>query len=111
MDTEYGKVSLQGIREMTESYGKIVVSTLMGAALGITVTYRTGVASNRTAIAVMSSKLEVLNTTIASSMTDRYRGADAARDFGVVHQQIAAIVQKTQELETDIETHIRNGNK
>jgi len=91
-----------------EGYGKIFISTLMGAALGITITYSTGVASNRTEIVRLATKIESLTSTIAHAMDDRYKGADAARDFGVIRNQIRDIQLKDKELENEFKEHLRD---
>ena len=91
----------------TEGYTKLALSGLLGAALGITVAYSTGVADNRTAIAVMTSKIETLNETISAAMSDRYKGADAARDLGVIHNELREIRESDKEISDDLKTHLR----
>ena len=78
--------------------------------LGITVTYSTGVASNRTEIVRLATQVENLTITIKDNMQDRYRGADAARDFKTVNNRIDGLARDTVRLETELKDHIRKGN-
>ena len=101
---------LKGFKQManTEGYGKIIISTLLGAALGITITYSTGVASNRGEIIRLTTEVENLTTVIQTKMSDRYTGNDARRDFALIAQQINYIREHDIELNTAIKEHLKN---
>ena len=108
---------LKGFKEManTDGYGKIIVSTLMGAALGITVTYSTGVASNRgeiirltTQVTNLTLQVSNLTNTIQTRMVDRYTGKDAKRDFDVVNEKLVDIKAHDAQLEADFKAHLHN---
>jgi hypothetical protein len=90
---------------------KAAISGTIGAALGIMITYSTGVASNRTEIVRLATKVDNLTNTIEVNMTDRYRGADAARDFSAVREKMAEIISHDAMLEAEIKEHIRNHEK
>lgn len=83
-----------------------VISGLLGTALGITITYSTGVASNRTEIVRLATQVQNLTNTITMNMTDRYRGADAARDFRHVDEKIIEIVAHNKEMEAELRNHL-----
>ena len=99
---------LKGFKQManTEGYGKIIVSTLLGAALGITITYSTGVASNRGEIIRLATQVENLTVTIEERMNDRYTGNDARRDFALITQQIDEIKDHEARLEIRLDAEI-----
>ena len=103
---------LKGFKQMadTEGYGKIIVSTLMGAALGITVTYSTGVASNREEIIRLVTQVENLSNTIELRMTDRYTASDARRDFALINQKIDDIKSHDAKLELRLDAEINRHN-
>ena len=85
---------------------KTVISGLLGTALGITITYSTGVASNRTEIVRLATQVENLTSSIQVNMSDRYRGTDAKRDFDVIREKIAEIRKKDLEMEKRFQDHI-----
>ena len=95
---------------ITEGYTKMLVSALLGAAFGVSLAYSTGVASNRTEIVRLATKVEALTETIRSSMTDRYRGADAIRDFSAITQRISTVEGNVKELHQEMQDHIRSHN-
>jgi len=95
----------------SEGYGKIIISSLMGAALGITVTYTTGVSSNKIEIVRLATQIESLNISITAGMIDRYKGADALRDFSLIGEQINNIRRQDQELDAELKEHIRQHDK
>ena len=97
--------------EESGGFAKAAISGTIGAALGIMITYSTGVASNRTEIVRLATKVDNLTEMIASNMTDRYRGADAARDFAAIREKIEAIVAHDAEQEARFELHIREHEK
>ena len=106
---------LQGIRKMAEDNNggwiKPALSGLLGATLGMLITYSTGVASNRTEIVRLSTKVDNLTNTIESNMSDRYRGADAARDLTPIREKIAEIIIHDAEQEAELRDHLRNHEK
>jgi hypothetical protein len=111
MEPIHGK----GIRKMAEQDSggliKAAISGIIGAALGIMITYSTGVASNRTEIVRLATKVDNLTNTIESNMTDRYRGADAQRDFNIIREKMLDIQTHDAELETEIRNHLREHEK
>jgi hypothetical protein len=93
-----------------EGYVKIFVSTMLGAALGISVTFMTGVSSNATEIVRLTTRIEGLSETINNTMTDRYKGADAKRDFALIQEQIRNIMRQSRELEVEFKEHVAAHN-
>jgi hypothetical protein len=93
-----------------EGYIKIFVSTMLGAALGISVTFMTGVSSNATEIVRLTTKIEGLSNTINRNMTDRYKGADAKRDLALIQEQIRNILKENRELEVEFKEHVAAHN-
>ena len=85
------------------------IGTLLGAALGITTTYMMGVSSNKTDIAVLATKMEIkignLTKHISEAMTDRYRGADAAKDHHAINATLLQIQIKERQLDAKLEAH------
>jgi len=90
---------------------KAAISGIIGAALGIMITYSTGVASNRTEIVRLATMVDSLTSTIELNMTDRYRGQDAQRDFNTIREKIAEIVAHDAEQENEIRNHLREHEK
>jgi len=90
---------------------KPLLSGLIGTAFGVMVTYSTGVASNRTEIVRLATKVDNLTTTIQDSMADRYRGADAVRDFGIIREQIIEIKAHDAALDSELRTHLKSHDK
>lgn len=50
-------------------------------------------------VSVLKVKVEGMQATLAQGTTDRYRGADAARDFKAVENEISRIERRLQQLE------------
>jgi len=90
---------------------KAAISGIIGAALGIMITYSTGVASNRTEIVRLATKVDSLTNTIELNMTDRYRGQDAQRDLDVIRGKIVEIIAHDAEQENEIRNHLREHEK
>jgi hypothetical protein len=93
-----------------EGYVKIFVSTMLGAALGISVTFMTGVSSNATEIVRLATRIDSLTDTINHNMNDRYKGADAKRDMALFQEQIRGIMRKDQEMEVEFREHVAAHN-
>ena len=53
-------------------------------------------------VEVLKVKLEAMATTMSQGTTDRYRGADAARDFASVRQEIAFMERRIASLEAKV---------
>ena len=99
----------------TEGYGKIIVSVILGAAIGIATTYMTGVSSNKgeiirltTQVISLTSTVEKLTETIERRMLDRYTGTDAKRDLAVINDKLADIKVHDAQLEADFKAHLHN---
>ena len=99
----------------TEGYGKIIVSVVLGAAIGIATTYMTGVSSNKgeiirltTQVISLTSTVEKLTETIERRMLDRYTGTDAKRDLAVINDKLADIKAHDAQLEADFKAHLHN---
>lgn len=90
---------------------KAAISGIIGAALGIMITYSTGVASNRTEIVRLATKVDSLTSTINNNMNDRYRGQDAQRDFNIIREKIVEIIAHDAEQENEIRNHLREHEK
>ena len=90
---------------------KTLFSGLLGAALGISVTYSTGVASNRTEIVRLATKVEALTSIIQDNMSDRYRGVDATRDFNAIRDKLELINERDAALEILLRQHIKEHNR
>ena len=104
----------KGIQKMAEENGgllKAALSGAMGAALGILITYSTGVSSNRTEIVRLATKVDNLTNTIEANMGDRYRGSDARRDFAVVREKLMDIQAHDTELEVQLREHLKTHEK
>ena len=108
---------LKGFKQManTEGYGKIIISVILGAAIGIATTYMTGVSSNKgeiirltTEVTNLTSTVKNLTQTIERRMLDRYTGADAKRDFDVVSEKLMDIKARDSQLEADFKAHLHN---
>ena len=84
---------------------KALLSGLLGTALGITITYMTGVSSNRTEIVRLSTLIENLTTQVKTDMTDRYRGSDATKDHAVINEKIHDIQLANRELKAILMAH------
>jgi hypothetical protein len=93
-----------------EGYVKIVISAVLGAALGISVTFMTGVSSNATEIVRLTTQVVSLTNEVRAGMVDRYKGSDAIRDFALVNEQIRAIRQRDRELEVEFKEHVAAHN-
>jgi hypothetical protein len=93
-----------------EGYVKIIVSALLGAALGITITFMTGVSSNATEIVRLTTIVQSLTNEVRAGMVDRYRGADARRDFALIQEQIKNVIIHDQELEIEFRDHVAAHN-
>jgi hypothetical protein len=93
-----------------EGYVKIVISAVLGAAMGISITFMTGVSTNRTEIVRLSVMVEALTHTINNNMNDRYTGADARRDFALIQEQMKNITSHDQELEVEFKEHVAAHN-
>ena len=94
------------LREMASENARAVISALLGTALGITITYMTGVASNRTEIVRLATQVQNLTDTIKVNMADRYRGSDAVRDFRYIQAQINEIKIHDKEFEILLREHV-----
>jgi len=92
----------------SEGYAKTIIAALLGATLGMIVTYSTGVSANRTEIVRLATNVDNLTKTINDGMNDRYRGSDARRDFSLIAQQIQNIRERDEELETTLKEHLRD---
>ena len=100
----------KGLKQMAESegYAKVIIAALLGATLGMIVTYSTGVSANRTEIVRLATNVDNLTKTISSGMNDRYTGSDARRDFSLINQQIQNIREHDEDMETAVKEHIRD---
>ena len=85
---------------------KTIISALLGTALGITITYMTGVSTNRTEIVRLATQIENLTEHIQASMTDRYRGSDATRDHDILEEKLVQIQLKDREMDAILKAHL-----
>jgi hypothetical protein len=105
------KILKQGYERVAEaSEGKnlvgVVVSGLLGTALGITITYTTGVASNRTEIVRLATQVQNLTNIIQSQMDDRYRASDASRDLFRINEKITELIAHDKEIDVEMRAHL-----
>ena len=87
-----------------------VLSGLVGAALGMMITYTTAVATNGKEIVRLATKVERLSEDIKSNMDNRYRSIDALRDFKNVEDRMRSIETNDVKLEKELDIHIRKHN-
>ena len=98
----------EGIRRMAEDNGgllKAAISGLVGAAFGIMITYSTGMASNRTEIVRLATKVDNLAATIENNLNDNYRNSDALRDLTPIREKIAEITNHDRQMEAEMKAH------
>jgi hypothetical protein len=87
-------------------YIKPAITGVLGAALGITITYSTGVASNREEIVRLTTQVENLTLVVRERMTDRYTGREAAKDLTVINSRISQHDVRCAELTRLLNQHI-----
>ena len=88
--------------------GGKAASGVIGAALGMLITYTTAVSGQNEQLAILSEKVASLEKQITSSMGDRYRGADATRDFNLVNHQLDLHQKRLDSMETRVDNHIQD---
>jgi hypothetical protein len=89
-------------------YIKPAITGVLGAALGITITYSTSVASNREEIVRLTTEVENLTQMVQSRMSDRYTGREAAKDLAVVNSRIAQHDVRCAEMTKLISDHLNH---
>ena len=95
---------------MTGDYTKLIIGLIFGTVLGTTTTFMMGVASNRTDIAVLSTKIENLTTHVTESLDDPYQGSDAAKDHLIMNNKLNAmdiILKAHLELDKQLDAEFR----
>jgi hypothetical protein len=82
MNTEEKQLSI--LEQHIGTILQIMVIGLLGWSLTTTVDMRTD-------MGIMKAKMEAVQTALAQGTNDRYRAADAARDFKAVWDEVARI--------------------
>jgi len=90
-----------------EGFGKIFMSGILGAAIGMAGTYSVGVSANKTEIVRLATQISSLNETIRADAKDRYTGRDAARDQALIHQVIQTIQKRNDETDSRLSDYIK----
>ena len=90
---------------------RAVALTGVGVLLGVAVTYSTGVASNRTEIVRLATKVDALTISIQNGMGDRYTATDAARDNAVLSEKIGVVSDRTLDTQKEVRDHLRGHPK
>ena len=107
----------KGFKQManTDGPGKYIATGVIGALVTLSVTFFTGVSSNKTEIrvleATLTEKIQTLQKSVENGMVDRYKGADAAKDNALTNQRLAAIEEHISENNQELKEHIRNHPK
>jgi len=83
-----------------------LLASALGAAIGIGISYFTLIAD----VATLTERLASLQDQISTGTDDRYRGADARRDFALVQQQIQQNAHQIEELQNMLRDHARDKN-
>ena len=98
---------------MTGDNTKVIMGAIIGTVLGTTTTFMMGVASNRTDIAVLTTKIENLTKSVTANMSDRYRSADAMKDHlvinGKLHEMditLKAHLELDKQLDAEFRAHV-----
>jgi hypothetical protein len=99
------------IKEDRETMATRFLTAFAGLAGGVLVTYVTAVASHSEEIARITERMTALESAINSSMDDRYRGSDAARDIALINEKIRTNAEHIAELEVLLRAEIERHNR
>jgi len=78
-----------------------ILASALGTALGLGISYFTLIAD----VATLTERLAALQHSVQQGVDDRYRGADARRDFALVQQQIEQNAHQIEELQKMMRDH------
>jgi len=81
-----------------------LLASALGTAVGLSISYFTLIAD----VATLTERVASLQTEIQRGIDDRYRGADARRDFALVDQQIRQNAHQIEELQKMLRDHAKD---
>lgn len=84
-----------------------ILASALGTALGFGISYFTLIAD----IATLTERVAALQSQTVEATGDRYRGADARRDFALVQQQIEQNAHQIEELQNLLRAHAKEPHK
>jgi len=84
-----------------------LLASALGTALGLGISYFTLIAD----VATLTERVAALQQDIQQGVDDRYRGADARRDFALVQQQIEQNAHQIEELQKMLRDHAKDDHK
>lgn len=93
-----------------EEYIKPAISGVLGTALGITITYSTGVANNREEIVRLTTQVQNLTSVVQEKFGDRYTNREALKDLQVINDKLKEIKDHDVALERALRDHVHGSN-
>lgn len=81
-----------------------LLASALGTAIGLGISYFTLIAD----VATLTERVAALQMEIQRGIDDRYRGADARRDFALVQQQIEQNAHQIEELQRMMREHSKD---
>jgi len=93
------------VRKMANENTRTIMSGILGTALGITITYMTGVSSNRTELVRLATEVKNLTESVKTEMVDRYHGTTAAKDHKVIEDKLTVLKIENKEMRAILTAH------